>query len=179
MSKSGLVTLWNRKFEIKGNDCLYPLIVRAGDVKKIGLSHMVDCFFVLGLGLMIGIMSLLVEIVKQSGKEKPFKLKFRMPKIQNGKGMLRFVQDLYDKVKNGRLYENWFDSGHKSQATKANGPGVSPLMSNYFTYSNNYNMKDNARSNEWKSTLQRQQKMYYFQKNLDLQRTLSPSNHYY
>lgn len=71
MAKSGLVTLWNRKYDVPGNDCLYPLIFRAGDVKKIGLSHMVDCFFVLAIGIAIGIIFLVIEILKQRQRPGP------------------------------------------------------------------------------------------------------------
>ena len=55
MAKSGLVILWNRKYNVKGNNCLYPLVMRNSQGKEIQLSHMTDCFFLLGCGLIIGI----------------------------------------------------------------------------------------------------------------------------
>lgn len=124
MTKSGLVALWNAKYEIKGNDCLFPLVLRAGDVKKIGLSHMVGCFFVLSLGLITGIISLVVEIVKQR-KNLKTAVASEPKHLRNGKHSdwnskwLR-LNRIYHKIKTGKLYENWMPNASKLQQP-ANG----------------------------------------------------------
>src|SRR5690625_3997038 len=102
MIKSGLITLWNQKDGVQGDDCLYPLAFRA-DVKKIGLSHMIDCFFMLGFGLAIGVILLIIEIIKkrQQPSQQQFQLKATEQKIWYDK-LIAF----YYKVSNGQLYDS-------------------------------------------------------------------------
>ncbi|XP_054158480.1 ionotropic receptor 93a-like, partial [Oppia nitens] len=109
MAKTGLVLQWNNKFEEKGNDCLYPLVVRAGDVKKIGMAHMIGCFFILGIGLLFGLFSLFGEVFKSNKK-----IKLTAGVIQfNGKQKLGKWDKLklfYQKVNQGSLYSSWINT---------------------------------------------------------------------
>ena len=138
MAKSGLVTLWNKKYEVKGDDCLFPLLVRAGDVKKIELSHMIDCFFVLGLGAGIAIITLIVEMFKRRKNiDQHYHNKACIGRIINhGKIWHKMVQ-MYDKVTNGQLYDSWTERYKQSNIqTKPanNGRQAMPVYNNYLSY---------------------------------------------
>ena len=63
ISKTGLAEKWRRKYESHGNDCLNSVIINAGDVDKIELRHVVMAFWLLLVGLSIGLISLIGEIV--------------------------------------------------------------------------------------------------------------------
>lgn len=232
MAKSGLVTLWNRKFGVLGNDCLHPLIIRTGDVEKIGLSHMVDCFFVLGCGLVIAIIILVIEILKE--KQKPLNLSkdstldsvsALSATMFSSKLIRERIRDWFSKLSNA--FQNGFYSNcdkriqhqnqnhhhqnnqrklHHQLAFHPTGAQPSPQLNRpvYFTYTNgngNYynniladneirNLHELAKNHvtasstpaktattssykkEWNKAFRRQQKLYYFQKNID-----SPRNH--
>lgn len=73
---------------------------------------------------------------------------------------------MVNKIKNGRLYETWLQRAKKARAKPSNTQNVSPS-----THLPPVHEKD-----IWHSTLQRQQKLYYFQKSLDMTRN-APSNH--
>ena len=62
IAKTGLAQKWRRKFESSGNDCLNSVIINAGDVDKIELKHVVLAFWLLSLGLVVGLLGLLGEI---------------------------------------------------------------------------------------------------------------------
>lgn len=63
LARSGLSYYWRREFSVLGNDCMYPLIVHAGDVKKIDVKHMTGSLMVLAKGLAAGLFVLLCELV--------------------------------------------------------------------------------------------------------------------
>jgi hypothetical protein len=62
-ARSGLTIFWRHQFEVPGDDCMYPLIVHAGDVKKITVTHMIGSLQVLGVGMIVSLLILMVEIV--------------------------------------------------------------------------------------------------------------------
>lgn len=62
-ARSGLTIFWRRKFEVPGDDCMYPLIVHAGDVKKITVTHMIGSLQVLGVGLFFSLIILIIELI--------------------------------------------------------------------------------------------------------------------
>lgn len=164
MTKSGLITLWNRKYNAPGNDCLFPLIIRSGDIKKIGLSHMIDCFFVLGCGLLIGITVLVIEIIKKRNKSAPTVDKTGVPaasmitqpnkdnfskrlvailkKIQNG-----FRYGFYEQLDTNKSKLDKLSATPEKQIIKQQQPAADKL--GYFTYNTNYynNMVNNDLSN--------------------------------
>ncbi|KAH7642523.1 hypothetical protein DERF_003675 [Dermatophagoides farinae] len=197
MAKSGLVTLWNRKYNVKGNNCLYPLVMRNSQGKEIQLSHMIDCFFLLGCGLIIGIAVLIVEMIKQ--RQLPISMK-NNPKAKESTSLMNKMnmnklRSLFHKIQNGfrnGFYED-LDRPKQPLQLSANDPMTSMMMVKptaaigrpaYFTYNTNYynniirdqfnrNLNDYSSDStssyrkEWNKTFRRQQKLYYFQKNLD------------
>lgn len=179
MTKSGLVAMWNKNHEIKGNDCLYPLIVRAGDVKKIGLSHMMGCFFVLGLGLLGGLLILSFEIAKNrkmfASIVKP-KLSLKRKannnnnnnKAESSHSRWAKLSRLYHKINKGELYEAWIESRNNRKA-KANGTRP-PLEAPR-------DISTTITSSSYRTNLERQQRMYYFQKQLEMNRLTYPYTH--
>ena len=66
MAKCGLISLWQRKYELKGNDCLNPLLIRSGSIKKIEMEHLFDCFFLLIFGLFISGLFFILENILQN-----------------------------------------------------------------------------------------------------------------
>lgn len=62
-ARSGLTIYWRKQFEVPGDDCMYPLIVHAGDVKKITVTHMIGSLQVLGTGLFFSFLVLLFELI--------------------------------------------------------------------------------------------------------------------
>lgn len=60
---TGLVSHWHKYFAQLGNDCMYPLIVYAGDVRKIELLHMHGSYVVLGCGLLVSAVVLIIEML--------------------------------------------------------------------------------------------------------------------
>jgi hypothetical protein len=122
MAKSGLVLQWNKKFDVKGNDCLYPLVVHAGDVKKIGLAHMIGCFFILGIGLLMGFISLFTEIFKSKHRLKQSGVQM---KIQNSKqkfGKWEKLKNFYRKMNEGSLYNSWVNTTNSLVASTGRNP---------------------------------------------------------
>lgn len=61
--KTGLAIKWRRRYEAQGNDCLNTVIINAGDVDKIEYRHVKAAFWLLGVGLMIGSVALILELV--------------------------------------------------------------------------------------------------------------------
>lgn len=173
MAKSGLVTLWNKKYEVKGNDCLFPLLVRAGDVKKIELSHMVDCFFVLALGVLLAIICLSVEIAKRRKHIKVEQKKglSRMANLVSIGKLWHKLSQAYRTVMEGRLYSNWLDRDRSQpglvhfNASHSNQPNYSnqarELYHNYMRYNAN-----RANQADWGSYLQRNLRSNYWQNGL-------------
>ncbi|CAG2115104.1 unnamed protein product [Medioppia subpectinata] len=128
MAKSGLVIQWNNKFEVPGNDCLHPLVVRAGDVKKIGMAHMIGCFFILGIGLLLGLGSLFGEVFKSNKR-----MKLTAGAIQfTGKqhlGKWDKLKLFYQKVNQGSLYSSWINTTNSLVANT--GRNATKLQFNY------------------------------------------------
>ena len=62
-TRSGLTIYWRKNFEVLYDDCMYPLIVHAGDVKKIAMMHMIGSFYVLAWGLAFAVLVLFLEYV--------------------------------------------------------------------------------------------------------------------
>ncbi|OTF69774.1 hypothetical protein BLA29_002290, partial [Euroglyphus maynei] len=197
MAKSGLVTLWNRKYNVKGNNCLFPLVMRNSQGKEIQLSHMTDCFFLLGCGLIIGIGVLVVEMIKQ--KQIPMFMKrddnnnAKCKESLMNRMSMNKICSLFQKIQNGFRYGFYEDLDRTKQPPlqlSANDPlMIKPTAVGrpaYFTYNTNYynnnniirdpftrNLNDNSSDStssyrkEWNKAFRRQQKLYYFQKNLD------------
>lgn len=61
--QSGLPIKWRRRFEPAGNDCLETVVINAGDVAPIRLKQVVLAHWVLGAGLVGGLLALVLEIV--------------------------------------------------------------------------------------------------------------------
>lgn len=140
---------------------------------------MVDCFFVLGLGLSIGIISLLVEILKQRGKKQPaslppLRVEKKTVQTNGGKSLVRIVVKLLKKVKKGCIYDH--AGCNDPPATLATIPH------SYYTYNRTpapLNDRAAIGNSSWNGNLQRQQKMYYFQKRPEMNRKLLPTDRFY
>lgn len=61
--RTGLAEKWRRKYEAQGNDCLNTVIINAGDVSKIEVRHVILAFWLLAFGLLLGALSLVIEVV--------------------------------------------------------------------------------------------------------------------
>lgn len=61
--KTGLAQKWRRNYESPGNDCLNTVVINAGDVDKIELKHVMLALWLLCLGILIGLLFLIAEIV--------------------------------------------------------------------------------------------------------------------
>uniref|UniRef100_A0AAN0N6H9 Ionotropic receptor 93a n=1 Tax=Polyphagotarsonemus latus TaxID=1204166 RepID=A0AAN0N6H9_9ACAR len=60
-TRSGLTIYWKRNYEVLEDDCMYTLIVHAGDVKKISYIHMIGSFYLLKVGLALSFVVLVLE----------------------------------------------------------------------------------------------------------------------
>ena len=117
MAKSGIVLNWNKKFEVKGNDCLYPFIIHAGDVRKIQITHMLGSFVILGIGIVSAISSLFSEVFWKRSNTPNLKVaKPESERISVGKSWEK-LKNFYSKINQGSLYTAY-------QMSKANKPVV-------------------------------------------------------
>lgn len=115
MAKSGIVLNWNKKFEVKGNDCLYPFIIHAGDVRKIQITHMLGSFVILGIGIVSAISSLFSEVFWKRSNTQQFKIaKPERDNISVGKSWEK-LKNFYGKINQGSLYTTYQMSKAKKQ----------------------------------------------------------------
>ena len=102
--------------------------MRAGDVKKIGMAHMIGCFFILGIGLVLGLFSLFGEVFKSN---KSLKLTAGAIGFSSNKhlGKWEKLKLFYQKVNQGSLYSSWINTTNSLVANT--GRNGTKLQFNY------------------------------------------------
>jgi len=99
-------------------------VVHAGDVKKIGLAHMIGCFFILGIGLLMGLMSLFSEIFRGKHRIKVVGGQIQFLNTNQRIGKWEKLKNFYHKMNEGSLYSSWINTtnnlvaAHTRNATK-------------------------------------------------------------
>lgn len=129
-TRSGLTIYWRKNHEVLNDDCMYPLIVHAGDVKKIAMVHMIGSFYVLAWGLLFAVFVLLCEYIFYLGVQGG-DLRFLLPGGQA-------------HTKGQESYDNDQDKRRKavpisSTMTQFNTPNYIGRFDNY--YGPNYTQK--------------------------------------
>ncbi|RWS28262.1 glutamate receptor: ionotropic kainate 3-like protein 1, partial [Leptotrombidium deliense] len=102
MTRSGVAQYWKQIFQEPGNDCMYPFVIHAGDVKKVQVKHMIGAFYILSGGLVAAILAMFCEIIHFC------RLRVRRPDTRP----LTFTQWLrkwYIRLTTGQLYADWYE----------------------------------------------------------------------
>lgn len=112
MTRAGISTYWKMWFQTPGNDCMYPLIIHAGDVKKIDVIHMIGSYVLLAWGIGVGSIILIGEIVHK----KCFTVnQFGSMKMEDGSkrensgssGLNDILRSMYTRYNSDPSYSKW------------------------------------------------------------------------
>lgn len=139
----------------------------------ISTTFRIDCFFVLALGVIVAIISLTAEMLKpgeRDADEKSKKLNLtKVAHLFKVSKVWQKMASVYDKVKNGQLYEGWAQNGTANQVggqANQGGPPTRPIYHNYFTYNtSNRATAPPPPGTDWGAQLQRNQRPFYLQRN--------------
>ena len=92
------------------------------------MGHMIGCFFILGIGLLLGLMSLFGEVFKS---KKSLKLTAGAIQFSSNKHLTKWdkLKLFYQKVNQGSLYSSWINTTNNLVATQ--GRNATKLQFNY------------------------------------------------
>ena len=92
------------------------------------MAHMIGCFFILGIGLILGLFSLFGEVFKSN---KSLKLTAGAIQFTSNKqlGKWEKLKLFYQKVNQGSLYSSWINTTNSLVATTGRNP--TKLQFNY------------------------------------------------
>lgn len=92
------------------------------------MGHMIGCFFILGIGLIFGLMSLCGEVFKSN---KSLKLTAGAIQFSSNKQLTKWdkLKLFYQKVNQGSLYSSWINTTNNLVATQGRNP--TKLQFNY------------------------------------------------
>lgn len=118
----------------------------------------------------MAIISLTAEMLKpgqRDAEEKSKKLNLtKVTQLFKVSKVWQKMASVYDKVKNGQLYEGWAPNGTSNQVggqARQAGPQTRPIYHNYFTYNTSNRA---APPTDWGAAqLQRNQRPFYLQRN--------------
>lgn len=131
--RAGIMAYWRRWYEVPGNDCLYPSLVHAGEVRKIDLVNMTGCYLLLAWGLLIGFMTLFAELFYFNYTEKMMKgEKFSIKSIYRDTISRMFANPIYTRWATSPLR----DTLANNQANKL--AFIYPQVKSEVNYGTNY-----------------------------------------
>lgn len=139
ITRAGIAVYWRLWYQTPGNDCMYPLIIHAGDVKKIDVVHMVGTYLFLAGGIAIGFLILIGEYIvrylipsdNEGQKPKTSKRQF------SGSFAIQDVlKSMYTRYSANPMYTKWASNVDYYNSGEGRSTGQSKLVKLSFNHPN-------------------------------------------
>ncbi|XP_025018417.1 ionotropic receptor 93a-like [Tetranychus urticae] len=153
LTRAGIAIYWRLWYQTPGNDCMYPLIIHAGDVKKIDVVHMIGIYLFLACGIGIGFLILISEFITKyyiSSDDDGLKMKTAKRQFSGSSGIQDVLKSIYTRYNANPSYSKWASNVDYYNSAEGRSTGESKLVKLSFNHPTiNRDTKESFARSKW------------------------------